>query len=46
MHTVDQLTFAHQYITAVADQVRRRVSFFIGAIEKVGAIPLVAILRK
>lgn len=41
-YPVDQLTFAHQYITSVANQARRRVSFFIGAIEKVGAIPLVA----
>ncbi|MCP3020347.1 hypothetical protein [Cupriavidus basilensis] len=38
----DQIAFAQDYVTAVSSQVRSRLSYLIGALDKVGLIPLLA----
>ncbi len=41
-YTVEQISFARRYVTDVAAQARGRLALFIGALEKVGVIPLLA----
>jgi len=41
-YTQEQLSFAERYVSDVASQLRGRVSLFIGALEKVGVIPMLA----
>lgn len=41
-YTHEQLSFVQRYVSHVASQLRGRLSLFIGALEKVGVIPLLA----
>ncbi|EYS82178.1 hypothetical protein CF68_17275 [Cupriavidus sp. SK-4] len=41
-YTAEQIAFARRYLVDVAAQARGRLSLFIGALEKVGIIPLLA----
>ena len=41
-YTAEQIVFARRYVIDVAAQARGRLSLFIGALEKVGIIPLLA----
>lgn len=41
-YTHEQLSFAKRYVSDVASQLRGRLSLFIGALEKVGVIPMLA----
>jgi len=42
VYTYEQIAFAQGYMSAVAAQARARLSLFVGALDKVGIIPLVA----
>lgn len=41
-YSYEQISFANQYVSNVATQARGRLSLVIGALEKVGVIPLLA----
>lgn len=41
-YTTDQIHFAQDYVTAVSSQLRSRLACFVGALDKVGVIPVVA----
>lgn len=40
-YTPDQINFAQDYVCAVSAQVRSSLAYFIGALDKVGMIPLI-----
>lgn len=41
-YSSEQISFAHHYVSNVAAQARGRLSLVIGALEKVGVVPLLA----
>lgn len=41
-YTPEQVSFAQDYMTAVCGQIRARISYVVGGLDKVGFVPLIA----